>query len=298
MHRAARLGSLSTIPALALAALLGASCSSKGDTPATPADAGALADAGASAELTLTAACGEAIDAVYADPGALTAPRGAILKCALDRTWTRESLERLARENQFAYTGPAFKSGARSFRVSYRTERGDDKGSPGYTSALVFVPDAPTAGAPAVVVAHGTAGQGPACTPSKGNLEALGNSFSAMIFPLVGAGMPVIVPDYAGYAGYGAAGNPPSGYALTADVGKSVLDGARALRAMLSGVSDKTVLVGHSQGGHSVLSALALSESYGVPVTGVVAYAPLWFRARSSSSRTSTPSRTTPSRSP
>jgi pimeloyl-ACP methyl ester carboxylesterase len=99
-----------------------------------------------------------------------------------------------------------------------------------------------------------------------------------MIFPLVGAGYPVVVPDYAGYANYGAPGNPPSGYAVAVDVGKSVLDGLRALRKMVPGIpSDKSIVVGHSQGGHSALSALAIAESYGVKVDGVVAYSPLWF---------------------
>jgi len=43
------------------------------------------------------------------------------------------------------------------------------------------------------------------------------------------------------------------------------------------------VLVGHSQGGHSVLSALALAETYGVEGTlaGVGVYAPLWLSQRS-----------------
>ena len=258
---------------------LTASCSSSSNptAPVASAEAGADAPDAGPVEIKLEAACGEAIDAIYADPGALPADKGAIIKCAIDRAWSKDELERFSRANKYAYTGKPFTSGAKTFRVVYRTERGDPQSSPGYSSALVFVPDVPAAGAPAVVVAHGTAGQAPRCTPSKYPFESTDNSFAAMIFPLVGAGMPVIVPDYAGYAGYGAAGNPPSGYAMSPDVGKSVLDGARALRAMLTGVGDKTILVGHSQGGHSVLSALALSESYGVPLAGVVSYAPLWF---------------------
>jgi pimeloyl-ACP methyl ester carboxylesterase len=60
----------------------------------------------------------------------------------------------------------------------------------------------------------------------------------------------------------------------------SVLDAARALRALEPGLfNGDTVLVGHSQGGHAVLSALAMHATYGSGGTlkGVVAYAPSWF---------------------
>ncbi len=39
---------------------------------------------------------------------------------------------------------------------------------------------------------------------------------------LVAAGFAVIAPDLAGYANFGAAGNPPSAYASAADVGVAV----------------------------------------------------------------------------
>jgi hypothetical protein len=46
--------------------------------------------------------------------------------------------------------------------------------------------------------------------------------------PLAGLGYVVLTPDLAGYANFGAPGNPPSAYGDTQDVGKSTLDGARA----------------------------------------------------------------------
>jgi pimeloyl-ACP methyl ester carboxylesterase len=165
------------------------------------------------------------------------------------------------------------------FRVTYRTERGDAARTASFSSALVFIPDTPRAAAvPAVVVAHGTAGQAPGCTPSKGTFASNEEPYAQLIFPLVGSGLVVIAPDYAGYANYGK--QAPSGYAAAEDVGKSVLDGARALRKLLPrALSDKTVLVGHSQGSHSALSALAMAESYmpEAPIAAVVAYTPLWF---------------------
>ena len=103
-----------------------------------------------------------------------------------------------------------------------------------------------------------------------------------LAYTLVGNGYAVIVPDLAGYANFGAANNPPSAYAQAADVGRSTLDGSRALKQLYPQLEDKTVLVGHSQGGHSALSALALGESYGAQgtIAGVAVYAPLWLSQR------------------
>ena len=264
------LGFLLATVAASAACLTAPACSTT--TDATP----PLAEAGIDASLAF--GCADAIDAVYGDPGPLTGDPGSVLKCAADRVWPVAELEAYARANMYAYDGKPFTSGARSYRVVYKTERGGTARAAGYTSALVFVPDNPSPNAPAVVAAHGTAGQAPSCTPSKHAFDNKTDAYAAMIFPLVGAGYPVIVPDYAGYANYGAANNPPSGYAASDDVGKSTLDGLRALRKLVPGIpSDKSIVVGHSQGGHSALSALAIAESYGVSVTGVVTYSPLWF---------------------
>lgn len=263
-----------TIATAAAVGLLAASCSSSSD----PAGSATTDAAAAAPDAALAIGCGDPIDAVYGDPGSLSGELGGILKCAPDRVWSLAELEAYARSNTYAYDGKPFTSGARSYRVTYKTERGTAPATPGYTSALLFVPDSPAPNAPAVVAAHGTAGQAPVCTPSKHVFDSKDDVFAAMIFPLAGAGYPVIVPDYAGYANYGAAGNPPSGYAASADVGKSTLDGLRALRKLVPALaSPKSIIVGHSQGGHSALSALAIAESYGVEITGVVTYAPLWF---------------------
>ena len=226
----------------------------------------------------LAVPCDATLDGVYGDPGPV-GEKGAILKCSRARYFPKAELEALVRANTYAYEGKPLVSGARVYRITYATERGTVPATPGYTSALVLVPDAPVAGAPAVVAAHGTAGQAPNCAPTKYTLDDTKNAYFAMIYPLVGAGYPVVVPDYAGYANYGAKDNPPSGYAAAEDVGKSTLDGVRALRKLVPTLvsADKAVVVGHSQGGHSALSALANSEKYGVPLSGVVTYAPLWF---------------------
>ena len=269
-----RLGVALAFALAGAAALVASACSSS--SPAS--DAADAAGAATAPDAALAIGCTDAIDAVYGDPGPLGGDPGSILKCAVDRVWSLAELEAYSRANTYTYTGKPFVSGAKVYRVTYRTERGTTPPTPGYSSALVFIPDAPSNGAPAIVAAHGTAGQAANCTPSKHAFESTTDAFAALLFPLVGAGYPVIAPDYAGYSNYGAAGNPPSGYAATVDVGKSVLDGLRALRKIVPGItSDKSIVIGHSQGGHSALGALAIAESYGVKVDGVVTYSPLWF---------------------
>jgi pimeloyl-ACP methyl ester carboxylesterase len=236
--------------------------------------------------------CTDPISSVYADPGDMSAkPKGAILKCAHDQDLTAAALLAAARAPDDAggkgYQGRPFTSGARVYRVLYRTERGDANGSWGYSSALVLLPDTPRAPrSPVVVASHGSRGQGSHCAPSLLDPAAadVNGDFIHQVYSLVGLGYAVIAPDLAGYANFGAPGNPPSAYASAADVAKSTLDGARALRQLVPGsVTEQVVLVGHSQGGHTALSALSMADSYGADgvVAAVAVYSPLWLSQRS-----------------
>lgn len=265
----------------AVGALVGlASACSSGTTPHND-DGGA--DATAPAPLTPSSACSDSIDSVYADPGALPAGKGELIKCATDKPLAKADLLTAAKAD--GYKGKDFTSGAKIFRVLYRTERGDVANSPGTSSAAVYVPDAPRAnGLPVVIAARGSRGQAAKCAASK--LDPAADGVNAdlrrLVYPLVGLGYAVIVPDLAGYANFGAAGNPMSVYAGSADVGKSTLDGGRALKKLLPALGEKTVLVGHSQGGHSALSSVAMMDSYGTAGTlvGAAVYAPLWISQR------------------
>ena len=233
--------------------------------------------------------CSDAVEAIYADPGALPAPsaaiRGDIVKCVHEQGITKEALT--AKLTEVGYAGKAITSGAYVYRTLYRTERGDTAGSAGTSSATVYLPDAPRAAKlPVVVFSHGSRGQAAACAPSKHDPAAssVENDLLSNVYPLVGAGFAVIVPDLAGYANYGAAGNPPSGYANANDVGRSTLDGARAVRKLFPDMLDtKVALVGHSQGGHTSLASLAISGTYASDLTiaAVATYAPLWLSQRS-----------------
>jgi pimeloyl-ACP methyl ester carboxylesterase len=247
-------------------------------------------------------ACTDSIDSVYGDPGDVSSqPKGAILKCAKDGDMTASELQAAAQAGVDAgnapYQGKDFTSGAHVYRVLYRTERGDPNNSPGYGTALLLLPETPRNGGkglPVVVAAHGSVGQAPGCAFSKNamdeptapnNAQYVQFDYRHLVYPLVGLGYAVIAPDYSGYANWGKGGvnNPPPQYDSAPDIGKSVLDGARALRRVIpSSVSQQAVIVGHSEGGGAALSALWLAGSYGLDgvLSGVAVYAPLWFSRR------------------
>ncbi len=227
--------------------------------------------------------CDDAVAALYGDPGALPEEKGAIIFCVPDGALSAADIDEALAAS--GYAGPAATSGATVLRVLYRTTRGN--GDPGTSTALVYLPDAPPADImPMVVASHGSRGQAAACAPSTGDPagDSVKPDFVNQVYPLVGYGFPVIAPDLAGYANYGAAGNPPSAYAHAMDVAWSTLDGARALRSLIPHrLDDQIVITGHSQGGHTALAAVAESESYGAggTVAAVATYAPLWLPQRS-----------------
>jgi predicted esterase len=280
-------------------AAVGGSAACSGGNGASAADAGAGGDGPGTIERSAEAsagdggafapaiACTDSIDSVYADPGDVSGQaKGAILKCAHDVDLPAAALLAAAKADNAGsppYAGADYTSGAHVYRVLYRTERGDPLASPGYSSAAVFLPDTPRARQlPIVVASHGSRGQAGPCAPSKLDPAAadVNGDFIHQVYSLVGFGFAVIAPDLAGYANFGGAGNPPSAYGSAADVGKSTLDGILALRNLLpaSSLSDKVVITGHSQGGHTALSALALSETYAHAgtIAAVAVYTPLW----------------------
>ena len=123
------------------------------------------------------------------------------------------------------------------------------------------------------------------CAPSKNDPAAayVEEDFQHLVYPFVGLGFPVIAPDLAGYANYGGTNNPPSAYDSVNDVGKSNLDGARALRNLIpSSVTDKIIITGHSQGGYTALGTLAISDAYGAggTIAAVAVYTPIWLSQR------------------
>jgi predicted esterase len=253
------------------AALSSVACSSSDSGGAAPATTGPLA-----------VACVDSIDSVYGDPGELPADKGAIIRCAPDAPIPIDQVQRTL--DGYQYKGRPMTSGAEVYRVLYRTERGN--GAPGYSSAKVYLPDNPRAEKlPVIVVSHGSRGQAAKCAPSlqDPSAEQVNDDQERNVLTLVGKGFAVIAPDLAGYANYGAQGNPPSAYNSSADVSKSTLDAARALRKLVPGMfSEKVVITGHSQGGHIALSALAAFESYGADgeLAALATFVPNWLTQR------------------
>ncbi len=270
--------------ALALPFTFFAACSSSSDAGAPadtggPVDTGVVTDGGSDGGLLelLEVACNDSVADTYAAPTSVTGAKGSILKCAKDGDVSKDVM--YADDVAEGYSGKTFASGARIYRIQYVTERAN--GKPGFGSAIVYLPTAPAAAKmPIAVVNHGTGGQAGKCAPSQDVKGSAKGGMLYMVRPLVGMGIPVIAPDYAGFAGFGAKDNPPSGYAFSEDVSRSALDAARALQLMIpSRLAGKVVLVGHSQGGHTTLSALAKAESYApeLNIAAVAVYAPLWF---------------------
>jgi hypothetical protein len=268
------------------------------DSSASDTGAGGDAEAGPPGTFMPEIACSDTVDSVYADPGDVSGKSiGAIIKCAHDMDLTAAQLTAAVDvtddAGNIAYGGPPLTSGAHVYRVLYRTTRGDKtdpKASmPGYSSALLLLPDTPREGTgkqlPIVVAAHGSRGQAGACAPSKDDPAAqyVEEDFQHLVYPMVGLGFPIIAPDLAGYANFGAPGNPPPTYDDVLDVGRSMLDGARAARNVIPGsLTQQVVITGHSQGGYTALAALAVSDSYGAggTISAVAVFSPLWLSQR------------------
>jgi pimeloyl-ACP methyl ester carboxylesterase len=246
----------------------------------------------------LKRACDDTIDSIYVPPGAAGSyNRGDVVRCARGRRiGTNEITEALTSRN---FVGIEVLKAVKLFRITYRTGR--LAGQPDFATALVALPakaqpasPPPAIGdgddddedtlksgkrAPLVVFAHGTAPYGNGCASSK--LDPLqcsetvdGDTELAFIVALATLGHPVVAPDYAGYV----QGSTTAGYLLAEDEAHSVLDAARSINKLRTKSVDKVVLVGHSQGGHAVLSAQALASGYGLAgkLVGVAAMAPFW----------------------
>ena len=283
-YRASLLPCAAAAAALVSLGALGACSESTPDPLVTPDGGGGE---GGGAGLTPTATCADAVDAIYADPGAVPADpasRGNVLKCATDPVVTKDAMQ--AKLTELGYVGKPLTSNAKVYRVSYVTQRGNAAGTPAVSSAAVYIPETPRADKlPVVIAARGSRGQAPSCAVSKLDPSQAGINGDAfrLVYPLVGQGYAVILTDLAGYANFGGANNPPSAYAQAEDVARSTLDSGRALKKLFPALDDKVVLVGHSQGGHSALAALANADTYGTagPIVGAAVYAPLWLSQRS-----------------
>lgn len=232
----------------------------------------------------LLQACSDAVADVYTLPANLptfdSSHRGDVIRCAYDRYLSAADINTAM--TGYGYLGPALPSGLWLFRIAYRTERIAPAGSKtvpeGVSSGILLVPDVPQAGGPLVIFAHASVGIAPPCAPSTYDLlgAPMGDDHRGAVLGLAAYGWTTLVPDYAGF-GY----DEPPGWSIAEDEAHSVLDSTRAAKQLVPSLTGKVAFVGHSQGGHAVLSAEAYRASYGMEgdLIGIAAYAPLWLSA-------------------
>jgi Secretory lipase/Short repeat of unknown function (DUF308) len=158
----------------------------------------------------------------------------------------------------------------RAWRILYTTTR--DENTPAVASGLVIASDRLPAGPrPVIAWAHGTTGVAPQCAPS-----LLPSRWNADVIPgidqVLGRGWVIVATDYVGLGTPG-----PHPYLIGQGEARSVLDSVRAARQMPQlSLQNRTVIWGHSQGGHAALWAGILAPTYApdVNVVGVTALAP------------------------
>jgi uncharacterized membrane protein HdeD (DUF308 family) len=158
----------------------------------------------------------------------------------------------------------------RAWRILYTTSR--DDGVPALASGLVIAAkDAPPGPRPVIAWAHGTTGVAPQCAPS-----VLESRWGPDIIPglnqVIRRGWVIVATDYIGLGTKG-----PHPYLIGQGEARSVLDSVRAARRMPQlALATKTVVWGHSQGGHAALWAGEIAPTYApdVNVVGVAALAP------------------------
>lgn len=161
---------------------------------------------------------------------------------------------------------------AHIYRFSYVTQ--SDRMQ--VATARIAIPTIGYANYDLVAHLHGTIGFADHCAPS----VMPGFGFETPVNPLpadmVAAGHVVVMPDY---PGLGAPG--PHRYVERAATGRSVWDALVAAQRVVrvvqptSTTSNRVLLMGHSQGGHALFSALSTQrESDDFDVVGAVAFAP------------------------
>lgn len=161
--------------------------------------------------------------------------------------------------------------GARGWRVLYTTTRpgGTAAVASGLVLAAVNAPEGPR---PVILWAHGTTGADPACAPS---MLPAPNPFDPTIPALdrvIAEGWVFVAPDYIGLGTEG-----PHPYLVGEGQARSVLDAVRAAREIPElTLADRTVVWGHSQGGHAALWTGIVGPEYApdVALAGVAALAP------------------------
>ena len=159
-------------------------------------------------------------------------------------------------------------AGMQGWRILYTTTVNDD--TPATAVATVFAPiNAPAGPRPVITWEHGTTGVLQKCMPSLVSVPTLG---IPALDRIVKAGWVIVATDYS-FAEKGG----PHPYLIGEGEARAALDSVRAARQMPELALDaRTVVWGHSQGGHAALWTGIIGPRYApdVQVVGVAAIAP------------------------
>jgi pimeloyl-ACP methyl ester carboxylesterase len=162
-------------------------------------------------------------------------------------------------------SAPAMTSAGEARRILY-TSRSIAADTPIAVSGAIYLPrgPAPAGGWPVVAWAHGTVGVADACAPSLAGESARNVAY---LNRWLAAGFAVVASDY---EGLGAPGMHP--YMNFRAEARGVLDAVRAALATEPRLSNRVVMVGHSQGSGAAIGAAYLAPQYAseVHVLGVV----------------------------
>ncbi|HLA63953.1 MAG TPA: lipase family protein [Rhodothermales bacterium] len=194
------------------------------------------------------------VDAFYASPATVPSEPGTLLRYE-------------------PYTG-LLPDSVSAWRILYTTTTQD--GTPALSSGVVAIPASMSSGPrPVIAWAHGTVGVARACAPSLTRV-AISSTVPSEAIPALDAmgrnGWAVVATDY---TGMGAEGTFP--YLIGEGEARSVLDGVRAARQLPSvTLSSKTVVWGHSQGGHAALWTAQIAPVYApeIEIVGTAALSP------------------------
>jgi len=217
-------------------------------------------------------------DAVYGPvptPDDWTASRrGELIACAFDRRVTTREMARAFDRSGSGFVDPGLTTDVEKLRILYWTERFE--GQPVLSSAAVYVPlERRGAPSPVVVLGHGSVGVDDRCAPSREHPDGFDTDWKSLVYTYVADGWLTVVPDFPGLGTPGL-----TTWMFSPDEGHSVLDATRAIRQVLrpDAVAPENALIGHSNGGHAVLSAQAYAGDYGLEGTleTVVVINPFW----------------------
>ncbi|MEU2041720.1 alpha/beta hydrolase family protein [Nocardia niwae] len=154
-----------------------------------------------------------------------------------------------------------FGKAAVSLGIVYTTT--DQHGAPAQASGALYLPPGlpPQGGWPLVVWAHGTAGIGDGCAPSRRPQSERNSTYFDRILE---NGYAVLAPDYQGLG----TGGQFSYYNANVE-GMSILDAVAALRTTPVPLSREWVVVGQSEGAHAAMSAAGLYTEKGSSAEGL-----------------------------